>query len=174
MVDMKSVVTTNSRIFGQIFNKAEFGLYALTGVLVAAAAAMSLVNAAIAFWGAVASWGAPREIILTIDRLLFVLMLLEVLHTVRISMKEGTLNADPFLVVGLIASIRRVLVITLGSSHRSENWTANTQAQFNASLSELAVLTGMIAVLVVAIFLLRRSRVKSAENQPARETQVAG
>lgn len=171
MTDLKSSAPPNGRLLG-LFTKTEFVLYGITGILVAAAAAMSLVNAALAFWGAVSSWGAPHEIILTIDRLLFVLMLLEVLHTVRISMKEGKLNADPFLVIGLIASIRRVLVITLGSSHHSDNWTPATQAQFNASLYELAVLTGMIGVLVVAIFLLRRSRVKSAESHPAHEMQT--
>lgn len=162
MVDMKVSTSQDSRFFGQLFTKLEVVLYVVTGILVAAAAAMSLVNAIAGFWGVVTSWGAPREIIVMIDRLLFVLMLLEILHTVRMSIKEGTLNADPFLVVGLIASIRRVLVITLGSSQRSETWTANAQAQFNASLLELAVLALLIAVLVVAIFLLRRCRAKAA------------
>jgi uncharacterized membrane protein (DUF373 family) len=171
MTDLKSSVPPNGRLLG-LFTKTEFILYGITGILVAAAAALSLVDAAIAFWGAISTWGAPREIVLTIDRLLFVLMLLEVLHSVRISMKEGKLNADPFLVIGLIASIRRVLVITLSSAHRSGPWTPEAQAQFNASLLELAVLTGMIGVLVVAIFLLRRSRIKTAEGHPAHEMQM--
>ncbi len=172
MADMKSGAAPDGRLFGSLFTKVEFVLYALTGVLVAAAAAMALLNATIAFWDVVTSWGAPHEIIVTIDQLLFVLMLLEILHTVRMSIKEGKLNADPFLVIGLIASIRRVLVITLGSSHRADNWTANTQAQFNASLTELAVLTGMIAVFVVAIFLLRRGRSKPMEGSAGHETQL--
>lgn len=167
--EMKSGTWPNGRFFAPLFTRVEFVLYAVTGVLVAAAAAMALVNAVIAFWDVLTSLGAPREIIVTIDQLLFVLMLLEILHTVRMSIKEGTLNADPFLVIGLIASIRRVLVITLGSSHRTDTWTPAAQAQFNASLAELAVLTGMIAVFVIAIFLLRRSRVKPTESQPARE-----
>jgi len=46
--------------------------------------------------------------------LLIVLMLVEILHTVRISIRSHKLMiAEPFLVVGLIASIRRMLVITL-------------------------------------------------------------
>ena len=40
-------------------------------------------------------------------------MVIEILHTVRVSFTEGALVSEPFLVVGLIASIRRVLVITL-------------------------------------------------------------
>ena len=48
-----------------------------------------------------------------LDQLLVVLMLVEILHTVRISIRSHTLVTEPFLVVGPIASIRRILVITL-------------------------------------------------------------
>ncbi len=41
------------------------------------------------------------------------LMLVEILHTVRISLGSHVLVAEPFLVIGLIASIRRMLVISL-------------------------------------------------------------
>jgi hypothetical protein len=41
-------------------------------------------------------------------------MLVEILHTVRISIRSHILViTEPFLVVGLIASIRSILVITL-------------------------------------------------------------
>lgn len=40
-------------------------------------------------------------------------MLVEILHTVRISIHSHYLVTEPFLVVGLIASIGRILVITL-------------------------------------------------------------
>jgi Phosphate-starvation-inducible E family len=46
------------------------------------------------------------------DRDMFVLMLIEILHTVRGSVRSGELTPEPFLIVGLIASIRNVLVIT--------------------------------------------------------------
>ena len=99
----------------------------------------------------------PEETLISIDRLLFVLMLVEVLHTVRVSVREGTLTAEPFLVVGLIASIRRVLAITLGSSHATHagTWTPDVQQQFNASMLELGILGTLILVLVLAIYLLR-------------------
>jgi uncharacterized membrane protein (DUF373 family) len=126
------------------------------------------VSAAISLWGAGVAWGAPDEIIITIDRLLFVLMLLEILHTVRVSVREGTLTPEPFLVVGLIASIRRVLVITLGSSQATHpgNWTPDVQQQFNASMLELGVLGILILVMVVAIFLLRRAKVHMTPPSP--------
>ena len=61
-------------------------------------------------------WSGTGAIFLIVDRLMFVLMLIEILHTVRGSVRSGTLTSEPFLIIGLIASIRNVLVITLKSS----------------------------------------------------------
>jgi hypothetical protein len=67
---------------------------------------------------------------------------------------------EPFLIVGLIASIRRVLVITLESSQANQpgNWTPETEAQLNATMLELGVLGGLILVMVISIYLLRQSQ----------------
>jgi uncharacterized membrane protein (DUF373 family) len=148
-----------SRAFIQV----EHFIYLASGVLLACTAALALMSSGLSLWGAAVAWGAPDEIIITIDRLLFVLMLLEILHTVRVSVREGTLTPEPFLVVGLIASIRRVLVITLGSSQATHpgNWTPEVQQQFNASMLELGVLGILIIVMVVAIYLLRRARAQN-------------
>jgi len=138
----------------------EHTFYIITGLLLAITAVLALLSAAISLLIASFALGAPEEIIVTIDRVLFVLMLMEILHTVRVSIRDGVLIPDPFLVVGLIASIRSVLVITLGSSQATHpgNWTSDTQAQFNASMVELGVLSGLILVMVIAIYLLRRGR----------------
>ena len=146
-----------SRLFIQV----EHTAYLATGVLLACTAALSLASGAISLWDAARSWGEADQIVITIDRLLFVLMLLEILHTVRVSVREGTLTPEPFLVVGLIASIRRVLVITLGSSQATHpgNWTPEIREQFNASMLELGVLGVLILVMVLAIYLLRRAKV---------------
>ena len=146
---------------GRAFIKVEHAAYLATGVLLACAAALSLVSGALALWDAARSWGGADQIVITIDRLLFVLMLLEILHTVRVSVRDGTLTPEPFLVVGLIASIRRILVITLGSSQATQpgNWTPDIREQFNASMLELGVLGLLILVMVLAIYLLRRARI---------------
>ena len=56
------------------------------------------------------------SLILAIDRMLLVLMIVEILHTIGVSFRSHSLTAEPLLVVGLIASIWRMLVITLESS----------------------------------------------------------
>ena len=55
-------------------------------------------------------------------------MLVEILHTVRISIRSHVLVTEPFLIVGLIASIRRVLVITLEAATLTKEGAWATEA----------------------------------------------
>ncbi len=88
-----------------------------------------------------------------LDRLLLALMAVEILYTVRISLKSHALACEPFLVVGLIASVRRILILTLETAQLSHF----TPEKFRASMIETGVLTVLILVLVVSIILLRKT-----------------
>ncbi len=144
-----------SRAFWQV----EVFAYMVLGILLALTAMLGIVSGGISLWRAVLEHGDANSLVFTIDRLLFVLMVVEILHTVRVSFRSGTLVCEPFLIVGLIASIRRVLVITLESSQVSQpnNWTAQSQQLFNSTMLELGVLGGLILVMVISIYMLRRS-----------------
>ncbi len=86
-------------------------------------------------------------------------MLVEILHTVRISIRSHVLVMEPFLVVGLIASIRRILVITLEAATLTKEgaWaTEGAHGIFRSSMIELGLLGLLVLVLVVSITLLRR------------------
>jgi uncharacterized membrane protein (DUF373 family) len=142
----------------------EHAAYVALGIVLSLSAVLALGSAAVAFWQAVSSWSGDHGILRIIDRLLFALMLIEILHTVRASMKSGGLTCEPFLVVGLIASIRRVLVITLQSSESTNSsMTGDAERLFRASMLELAVLAVLIAVMVVAIWILHKARAKPVD-----------
>lgn len=140
------------------FEAVEHGVYLALAALLSITAALALGSACIALWDAARDWSGSEPILSLIDRLLFALMLIEILHTVRASMRSGTLTCEPFLVVGLIASIRRMLVITLESSQatKPQTWSPANESLFRAAMTELAVLGGLILVIVVSIYLLRR------------------
>jgi hypothetical protein len=104
-----------------------------------------------------------------LNQLLIVLMLVEILHTVRISVRSHVLVTEPFLVVGLIASIRRILVITLEAATLTKegSWTSERASDiFQSSMVELGLLGLMVLVLVVSITLLRRYAPESKEPHP--------
>jgi uncharacterized membrane protein len=145
----------------RVFLRVEYVVYTALGGLLALVAVVTLIRACLATLLNIVHWSDTAGIFGVIDDLLFVLMLVEILHTVRVSIQSGTLNAEPFLIVGLIASIRRVLVITLESSGTTKNgeWSPDTAGVFRASMTELAVLSILILVMVVSIYLIRRSDV---------------
>jgi hypothetical protein len=105
-------------------------------------------------------WTGTQAVFEIIDRLLFVLMLIEILYTVRASMRTGALTSEPFLVVGLIACIRRILVISLETSNvtQPDKWTPQSEQLFQAAMIELGVLAGLVVVMVGAIYFIRRFR----------------
>ncbi len=140
-----------------VFLWVEHATYVVLGVLLSAAILVGLGGAGWVLLTGLADWSGTGAILLIIDRLLFVLMMVEILHTVRASMRGGALNSEPFLVVGLIATIRRVLVITLKSSEstKQDTLTDAVQRAFQASMMELGVLAVLILVMVVAIRLVR-------------------
>lgn len=162
---MEGDETTDRRatILGQfadrVFLQVEIVAYILLGGLLAVAAILGMIGAGFLLVNTIHGDNVDA-LVIAIDRLLFVLMVVEILHTVRVSFRSGTLVCEPFLVVGLIASIRRVLVITLESSeaNRPGKWTPESQALLHSTMLELLVLGALILVMVVSIYLLRRSR----------------
>jgi uncharacterized membrane protein (DUF373 family) len=154
----ESVAHRATGLASDAFVQTEILIYIVLGLLLAVAAVVGIGGAAISLWHAALNHGTPDSLVFAIDRLLFVLMVVEILHTVRVSFRSGELVCEPFLIVGLIASIRRVLVITLESSQANEpgKWTPDSQAMLNATMLELSILGGLILVMVISIFMLRR------------------
>jgi uncharacterized membrane protein (DUF373 family) len=154
---------------GRTFLRVEVLAYLVLGLLLAMVALIGTVSAGISLLRAGLERGEALSLVVTIDKILLVLMVIEILHTVRVSFNEGALVCEPFLIVGLIASIRRVLVITLESSQAQEpgKWTPDFQGFFNATMIELGVLGGLILAMVVSIYLLRRSE-HSRSHRPGR------
>ena len=102
-----------------------------------------------------------RLIVNVVDHLLLVLVLVEILHTVRQSIEARELQAEPFLIVGLIATVRRILLVTLETSDAAGVTPGLVAQNFAHNMVELGVLAGLTAVLVLSIFVARRGAVKT-------------
>jgi uncharacterized membrane protein (DUF373 family) len=161
------VVTRFGAFASLAFLKVEISAYMVLGLMLALVAILGVGGAALTLWSAFWERGDADALVVTIDRLLFVLMVVEILHTVRVSFRSGTLVCEPFLIVGLIASIRRVLVITLESSQANQpgKWTPDSQALLNSTMLELVVLGGLILIMVISIALLRHSERRSVRQR---------
>ena len=87
-----------------------------------------------------------------LNTVLLVMMTMEIVYTVAISLESHTLNAEPFLTIGIIAAIRRMLVITATSTEQE----THADLFFN-TLVELGLLASMVVALAGAIWILRYS-----------------
>jgi uncharacterized membrane protein (DUF373 family) len=117
----------------------------------------------VAAWDFLRGLGAEqigRRALLMLGNLLLILMLVELLYTVRVSLHAQGLWPEPFLIVGLIAAMRRVLVITAETHPLAEIDTP----QFDRAMMELALLTVLTLVLVTSIIMLRRSKQRPHET----------
>jgi uncharacterized membrane protein (DUF373 family) len=145
--------------FDVYLGKTEIVIYSVLAVLLALAAFVTIATAVQILWAGLSHWTVAAQTLRVLNQLLIVLMLVEILHTVRISIRSHVLVTEPFLVVGLIASIRRILVITLEAATLTKEgaWaTEGSSAIFRSSMIELGLLGLMVLVLVISITLLRR------------------
>jgi hypothetical protein len=143
---------------GDYMAKAEVIVYSVLGILLFITAVLTIANAGKMLWVAVGHWTITTDTLVVLDQLLVVLMMVEIMHTVRISIHSHVLVTEPFLVVGLIASIRRMLVITLEAASLTKGgaWSADGASIFRGSMMELGLLGLVILILVFSITLLRR------------------
>jgi hypothetical protein len=137
----------------------EATLYIAVGILLSATAIAVLFDAIAVLWRGITNRTLVGYALQVLDQLLFVLVLVEILHTVRISVRAQEILIEPFLIVGLIASVRRVLVITMQAAKMTEEGHSSleTVTAFHNSMIELGLLGIMVLVFVLSIYWLRRA-----------------
>lgn len=143
-----------------VFTRIEDITYIGLGVLLAAGALILLGAAAWFLYNNIFSGQIRENIVDLLDQILLILMVLEILYTVQVSFREHTLSPEPFLVVGLIAAVRRVLIITAEFSKPEEV----LEAAFRNAMMELGLLTVLILSLVLSLQLLKRQSPAKAER----------
>ena len=139
-------------IVARAFTWVEDIVYVGLGLLLAISALLLLGSGAVAFARAVSDGQLAAAVISLLDRLLLTLMIVELLYTVQVSFREHTLVPEPFLLVGLVAATRRILVVTAELGDVKER-SAET---FRASMIELGVFALMIVAFVVCLLLMRK------------------
>ena len=134
------------------FNRAEDFIYVGLGLLLAAIAITLLITEVVYFWQYVFTVSLSENIVFLLDRILLIIIFVEVLYTVQVSFRQHILQPEPFLVVGLIAVTRRILVLTAEMSKLGKE----TQTGFYNAMIELGLLTILIISLVLCLRMLRQ------------------
>ncbi|HEY8042302.1 MAG TPA: phosphate-starvation-inducible PsiE family protein [Polyangiaceae bacterium] len=141
--------------------RAESGVLILIGAVLVVLAVLMLGQSVVHLYHATQEGRVHEEAIEILDGVLLVMMTMEIVYTVAISLEAHALVAEPFLIIGAIAAIRRMLVIT-ATSTKDEHAAPEV---FRNTLYELALLSLIVITMAYAIVLLR----KSAKYVPAPE-----
>ena len=140
------------QLLGHWFDLAEDTLYVGLGLLLIAIAFTLLITEIVYFTQYVSTWTLAENVVFLLDRILLIIIFVEVLYTVQVSFRQHVLRPEPFLVVGLIAVTRRILVLTAEMSKLAKE----TQTGFYNAMIELGLLTILIIALVVCLRMLRQ------------------
>lgn len=120
---------------------AAFLVVTAVGALVAAARQIP------ALFGADSAGDAALEVL---DTLLLVFIVVELLFAVRITIAKRELIAEPFLLVGIIASIKEIIVLSVKAADE-----IGTGDRFDDAMWEVGVLGVLVLLLGLTAWLLR-------------------
>jgi uncharacterized membrane protein (DUF373 family) len=136
--------------------RADSLIYLASALLLVVAAGFTLVGTAIDIVEGSDSRAITDTGVFLLERVLLLFIIAELLYTLRlVDAGGGRILVEPFLFIGLIAVVRRVLVVT--AEAELEDRTAVTDFAI-----EIGALAGLALVLALALHFLRRS----APQQP--------
>jgi hypothetical protein len=129
--------------------------FALGGppVMLVISAAMSMLE--------VAEVGILDTALTVLDRLLLAFIFVELIHTIKIVStvnQHGIFIAEPFLLVGLIAVVRSILLLIANLKQ------IQSMEEVQILLIELGILTFLVGVLTSTLYYARRMRL--SEKKP--------
>jgi uncharacterized membrane protein (DUF373 family) len=131
----------------------ETAIYITVGVFLTIAAGFLLVGTVNDLRDAISNGSNAVDIgVLVLDRILLMLIVAELVYTLGLVIHTHELSAEPFLFIGLIAVVRRTLIVTASI----ESFPAAGRGLTNLLL-QLGALSLLAIALSLAVFLIRRS-----------------
>ena len=146
------IAPKNTRV-ERILETAENYIYYGGGVILVVAAVGLMLSAVVESLDLALAGKSTRAVITLLDRVLLALMVAEIIYTVTSMAKKRHLDVQPFLIIGVIAAVRRMLVITAESTTHVDM----TDPKFQAALVELGLLALIILLLAISFRLLPAS-----------------
>jgi uncharacterized membrane protein (DUF373 family) len=157
------------RLGTRLFELSENVVYAGIAAFLVGTALVCLALAAKTTWDLVSDF-SEQPVLDLLDILLLVFIVVELLFAVRTTVEKRELLAEPFLLVGIIASIKEIVVLSVEAAKEVGNG-----AEFDDRIIEIAVLGVLVLLLGVTSFLLRRKEREPEEGNsrpPAPERRV--
>lgn len=102
----------------------------------------------------------PDPMLNVLDSLLLVFIFVELLYAVRMTLRERQIVAEPFLIAGILASIKEIIVLSV----KAPSDYLSRGPEFARAMVEIGLLGGLILVLAAAAVVLRKKEKEPEEN----------
>ena len=156
-----------SRVGTRALEFAENLIYAGIALFLVVAAFVLLAVAGKTSWGLLTDF-SQKPVLEVLDVLLLVFIVVELLFAVRTTVEKRELVAEPFLLVGIIASIKEIVVLSVEAAS-----ALGKGAEFDDRIVEIGLLGVLVVLLGVTSFLLRRKEREPDEGEPTPEKEPA-
>ena len=85
-----------------------------------------------------------------LDGLLLIFIFVELLYAVRVSLRSHEIVVEPFLIVGILAAIKEIVVLSVEAAA-----LLSKGPEFSRAVVEIGVLGGVVLVLALSAFVMR-------------------
>jgi uncharacterized membrane protein (DUF373 family) len=148
------VVAQTTDAIGEGLQSFELVLYASIGLLLGVAGVLILGGTVTGLLRDMRHGRSAVDVaIVVLDRVLLALIVGELLYTLRFVVRTHEIAVEPFLYIGIIAVVRRILIVTA----QFERGPLTGRALTN-TLLEFGLLGFLVPALAAAVFMVRRSR----------------
>jgi len=145
-----------TRLADRAMETAEDILYVFVGALLVASALLALGAIAYELVNGLDD-GTIDAVTGALDGLLLVFILVELVGAVRATVAERRLVAEPFLIIGIIASIKEIVFASLKAGSLEGE-------AFEDAMLEVGVLGAVVLLLAASSFLVRRKEREPTEG----------
>ena len=147
------------RIGNALLAITEDAIYVGIAVILSVAAGALLVSAGRGLTDLNDGREATEVVLSVLDTLLLVFIVVELLFAVRVILGRREVVAEPFLIVGIIASIKEIIVLSVEAADY-----VGKDDKFTHAIIEVGVLGALVLVLAVAAILLRAKEKEPEEG----------
>ncbi len=147
------------RAGNRVLHLVEDAIYVALAVLLSACAAVVVVRAGIDLVGAVGD-DSKTALLGVLDSLLLVFIFVELLFGVRATLEKREIVAEPFLLVGILAAIKEIVVLSVEAAEE----LLGKGPEFARAMVEVGLLGGLVLVLAAAVVLLRKKEEEPEEG----------
>ncbi|MHB1474800.1 MAG: phosphate-starvation-inducible PsiE family protein [Dermatophilaceae bacterium] len=153
---------TRGRLGDRLLSAVENVIYVSVAMLLSAAALVVVFRAFVELIRS-AQVGQAQALLTVLDELLLVFIFAELLYAVRMTLKGRQVLVQPFLIAGILASIKEIIVLSV----KAANNYISQGPEFARAMIGIGVLSAVVLVLAITAVLLRRGLAGPDDLPPA-------